>query len=64
MANIENDGAHGAETDFRAPDSIRFGFTPLYIGEKEVLGAADVLEAIMKDRLWDRPEYHRKAAVT
>lgn len=50
--------------DFRAPDAIRFGFTPLYIGEKEVLGAVDVLETIMEDRLWDRPEYHRKAAVT
>ena len=50
--------------DFRAPDAIRFGFTPLYIGEKEVLGAAGVLETIIKDRLWDRPEYHRKAAVT
>jgi kynureninase len=50
--------------DFRAPDAIRFGFTPLYIGEKEVLGAAAILEAIMKDRLWDRPEYHRKAVVT
>jgi kynureninase len=50
--------------DFRAPDAIRFGFTPLYIGEKEVLGAADILETIMKDRLWNRPEYHRKAAVT
>ena len=50
--------------DFRAPDSIRFGFTPLYIGEKEVVGAAGILEAIMKERLWDRSEYHRKAAVT
>lgn len=50
--------------DFRAPDAIRFGFTPLYIGEKEVLGAAGILETIMKNRLWDRPEYRRKAAVT
>ncbi len=50
--------------DFRAPDAIRFGFTPLYIGEKEVLGAVDILETIMKDRLWDKAEYHRKALVT
>ncbi len=56
--------ARGVIGDFRAPDSIRFGFTPLYIGEEEVLGAAAILETIMKDRLWDRPEYHRKAAVT
>jgi len=50
--------------DFRAPDAIRFGFTPLYIGEEEVLGAVAVLECIMRDRLWDRPEFHRKALVT
>lgn len=56
--------ARGVIGDFRAPDSIRFGFTPLYIGEKEVLGAVDILETIMRDRLWDQPEYRRKAAVT
>jgi kynureninase len=50
--------------DFRAPDAIRFGFTPLYIGEKEVLGAVDILETIMKDRLWDKAEYRKKALVT
>jgi kynureninase len=50
--------------DFRAPDSIRFGFTPLYIGEAEVMGAVAILEDIMTKRLWDRPEFHKKAAVT
>ena len=50
--------------DFRAPDAIRFGFTPLYIGEAEVLGAVDILADIMANRLWDRPDYKRKAAVT
>jgi kynureninase len=50
--------------DFRAPDSIRFGFTPLYIGEAEVMGAVAVLEDIMRNRLWDQPEFHKKAAVT
>lgn len=50
--------------DFRAPDIIRFGFTPLYIGEAEVIGAVDVLEEIMAKRLWDNADYKRKAAVT
>ena len=50
--------------DFRAPDAIRFGFTPLYIGEKEVLGAVEHPGAIMKERLWDKAEYRKKALVT
>jgi kynureninase len=56
--------ARGVIGDFRAPDAIRFGFTPLYIGEEEVLGAVRILADIMADRLWDREEYKRKAVVT
>ncbi|CAO3454115.1 kynureninase [Azospirillum largimobile] len=54
----------GVIGDFRAPDILRFGFTPLYIGEAEVRGAVAVLKQVMDGGLWDRPEYHRKAAVT
>jgi len=54
----------GVVGDFRAPDSIRFGFTPLYIGEAEVMGAVAILEDIMTNSLWNRPEFHSKAAVT
>ena len=42
--------ARGVIGDFRAPDAIRFGFTPLYIGEADVLGAVDILEDIMANR--------------
>ena len=56
--------ARGVIGDFRAPDAIRFGLTPLYIGEAEVLGAVDILEDIMTNRLWDTAEYRRKALVT
>ena len=54
----------GVIGDFRAPDVLRFGFTPLYIGEAEVRGAVAVLKEIMDGGLWDRPEYHKKAIVT
>lgn len=54
----------GVIGDFRAPDAIRFGFTPLYLGEADVLKAAAILEDIMANRLWDRPDYLSKAAVT
>jgi kynureninase len=56
--------ARGVIGDFRAPDNIRFGLTPLYIGEAEVRGAVEILADIMANRLWDRPEYRRRAAVT
>lgn len=56
--------ARGVIGDFRAPDSVRFGFTPLYIGEAEVQRAVDILADIMANDLWNRPEYRLKAAVT
>jgi kynureninase len=56
--------ARGVIGDFRAPDSIRFGLTPLYIGETDVLKAAEILEDIVINRRWDQPQYRRKALVT
>jgi kynureninase len=56
--------ARGVIGDFRAPKTMRFGFTPLYIGEAEVLAAAEILERVIAGRLWDRPEYKRRSAVT
>jgi kynureninase len=50
--------------DFRAPDIMRFGFTPLYVGAEDVIRAAEVLEEVIKDRLWDRPEYLARQRVT
>jgi kynureninase len=54
----------GVIGDFRAPDIIRFGFTPLYIGEREVVAAAAILGEIMQRRLWDEPRFKVRAAVT
>ncbi|MCR9126936.1 MAG: kynureninase [Rhodobacteraceae bacterium] len=56
--------ARGVIGDFRAPDIMRFGFTPLFIGEDDVRAAAAILAEVMRDRLWDRPEHHKRAAVT
>ena len=50
--------------DFRAPDLIRFGFTPLYLSEDEVVGAATILQRVMTERLWDNPAYATRSAVT
>lgn len=56
--------AQGVIGDFRAPNIMRFGFTPLYIDEQDVLKAVTILTTIMHQRLWDKPDYFRQAAVT
>lgn len=56
--------ARGVIGDFRAPNIMRFGFTPLFIDEGDVLRACDVIEEVMTGKLWDKPEYHARAAVT
>ncbi len=49
--------------DFRAPEILRLGFTPLYAGEAEVDGAITTLTRIMAEGLWDRPELKQRHAV-
>jgi len=56
--------ARGVIGDFRAPDIIRFGFTPLYIDKNDVDGAVKILAEIMETRAWDKPEFHKRNAVT
>ena len=56
--------ARGVIGDFRAPDIMRFGFTPLYIDEGDVREGVRILADVMQNRLWDRPEYKTRARVT
>ncbi|MFK7877015.1 MAG: kynureninase [Paracoccaceae bacterium] len=50
--------------DFRAPNVMRFGFTPLFIGPQDVIAAVDILETILRDRLWDTPQFKTRNPVT
>ena len=50
--------------DFRAPDIMRFGFTPLYVDESDVEQAAETLADIITNNLWDQPEYKIRQRVT
>ena len=56
--------AAGVIGDFRAPDTVRFGFTPLYVGYADVWDAVDRLVTIMDDGIWKRPEHQIRDAVT
>jgi len=54
----------GVIGDFRAPDIIRFGFTPLYTTHDEVAQAVAILAEIMAKSLWDTPEFKTRKRVT
>ncbi|MGH6871266.1 MAG: kynureninase [Rhizomicrobium sp.] len=56
--------AGGVIGDFRAPDILRFGFTPLYLGYTELWDAIAILREIMDSRAWDRPAFHARLKVT
>ena len=54
----------GVIGDFRTPDIMRFGFTPLFIDASDVDAAIGILADVMTNQLWDRPEYHARTRVT
>ena len=56
--------AEGVIGDFRSPDLLRFGITPLYLRYTDVFDAVTILEQILRTRSWDRPDFKRRAAVT
>ena len=56
--------ARGVIGDFRAPNLMRYGFTPLFLDDSEIIRAAEIIEDVMVINLWDTPEYHARKAVT
>jgi len=50
--------------DFRAPDLMRFGFTPLYLDEQDVVAAVDVLQTILDTERWAEPRFAVRNTVT
>jgi kynureninase len=56
--------AQGVIGDFRAPDILRFGFAPLYVGFADVWDAVDALRAILVHGTFREPRFRKKHAVT
>ena len=50
--------------DFRAPDILRFGFTPLYIRHVDAFDAAEILHQVLLSREWQHPQFSVRRAVT
>jgi kynureninase len=56
--------ARGVIGDFRAPDIMRFGLTPLYLRFADIAAAVDVLDDVLRTEAWRAPEYQVRQAVT
>jgi kynureninase len=56
--------ARGVIGDFRAPDILRFGLSPLCLRYVDLWDAVTALAHVLDTRAWDAPEFHRRSAVT
>jgi kynureninase len=56
--------ARGVVGDFRAPDVLRLGLTPLYTSFEDVWQAVEILAEVMASETWRDPAYAVRAAVT
>jgi kynureninase len=54
----------GVIGDFRAPDIMRFGFTPLYLDEADVVAAAQVIRTVLETEAFRDPRYQTRSRVT
>ena len=54
----------GVIGDFRAPDALRCGFTPLYVGFGDVWRAVEILRDILITGAWREPRFQVRSRVT
>lgn len=56
--------AGGVIGDFRAPDVIRFGLTPLYLGYRDIWEGVDRMRRILEAGSWREPRFAVRGRVT
>ncbi len=56
--------ARGVIGDFRDPDILRFGLTPLTLSHADVFRAGEMLKDIVHSEQWRKPEFAQRNAVT
>jgi kynureninase len=56
--------ARGVIGDFRAPDVLRFGITPLYLGYAELWDAVAVLRDVLAGEVWREARFSARQKVT
>ena len=56
--------AQGVIGDFRSPNIMRFGITPLFINLDDIEQAVMILKDILETKSWSKPEFRSRALVT
>lgn len=56
--------ARGVIGDYREPEVLRFGITPLYLGYADVWDAVEALRQVIEDKPWQNPEFQLRGAIT
>jgi kynureninase len=56
--------SHGVIADFRAPDILRFGFSPSFLSFEQLFDSVEKLKTIIESDQYKLPEFNRKQAVT
>jgi kynureninase len=54
----------GVIGDFRAPDVLRFGLSPLYLRYVDIWDAVQILRDVMRVKAWQDPQHQQRRSIT
>lgn len=54
----------GVIGDYREPEVLRFGVTPLYLSFEDIWNAVQHIKAVFENKEWDNPKYKVRGQVT